>query len=66
MGLFPTKVPILWLSTIAERMAKAALTSQSDFEELLRNIDKHTANVDHHAGLVDAERKFKLSRSEDC
>ncbi|KAF6227916.1 hypothetical protein HO133_007644 [Letharia lupina] len=46
-----------------KRMAKAALTSQSDFEELLRNIDKHTANVDHHAGLVDAERSSDISNT---
>ena len=37
-------------------MAKAAITSQSDFEALLRNIDHELANVDRHAGLVDAER----------
>ena len=58
MGLFPTIVPILWLSILAERMAKAAVTSQSSFEDLLRNIDNQIANVDRHAGLVDAERKF--------
>lgn len=39
-------------------MAKAAVTSQSSFEDLLRNIDNQIANVDRHAGLVDAERKF--------
>ncbi|KAF6230805.1 hypothetical protein HO173_010921 [Letharia columbiana] len=46
-----------------KRMFKAALTSQSDFEELLRNIDKHTANVDHEASLVDAERSSDISNT---
>ena len=39
-------------------MAKAVITSQCDFEALLRNIDNELANVDRHAGLVDAERKI--------
>ena len=48
---------IVWLSSIAERMAKAVTTSQNDFETLLRNIDRELASVDRHASLVDAERK---------
>lgn len=39
-------------------MAKAVLKSQSDFEALLHEIDDELANVDRHAGLVDAERKI--------
>lgn len=55
---YPGIHPISWLSSTAERMAKAMISSQSDFEALLRNIERELANVDRHAGLVDAERKF--------
>lgn len=56
--------PIFWLSSLPERMAKAVITSQSDFEALLRSIDRELANVDRHAGLVDAERMSIQSKSE--
>ena len=58
MGPILISIPLLWLSRLTERMAKAVITSQSDFEALLRNIDHELANVDRHAGLVDAERKI--------
>ena len=58
MGPILIRIPLLWLSHLAERMAKAVITSQSDFEALLRNIDHELATVDRHAGLVDAERKI--------
>ena len=45
-------------------MAKSVVTSRSNYEALLRNIDRELANVDRHAGLVDAERKSIQSRSE--
>ena len=43
---------------LAERMVKAVVTSQSDFEALQRKINIELANVDRHADLVDAQRKF--------
>ena len=58
MGPIPVCIPLLLLSSLIERMAKALITSQGDFEALLRNIDHELANVDRHAGLVDAERKI--------
>ena len=58
MGPISICIPLLWLSSLTERMAKAVITSQCDFEALLRNIDNELANVDRHAGLVDAERKI--------
>ena len=57
MGYILIYVPLLWLSCLTERMAKAVITPQSNFEALLRNIDNELANVDRHAVLVDAERK---------
>ena len=58
MGTILICISLLLLSHLAERMAKAVITSQSDFEALLCNIDHELANVDRHAGLVDAERKI--------
>ena len=58
MGPVLICIPLLWLSRLTERMAKAVITSQSDFEALLRNIDNELANVDRLAGLVDAERNI--------
>ena len=45
-------------------MAKSMITFQSSYEASLRNITRELANVDRHAGLVDAERKSTQSRSE--
>ena len=61
MGSTPICIAPLRLSRLPERMVKAAITSQSDFEALLRNIDHELANVDRHAGLVDAERNTTSS-----
>ena len=47
-------------------MAKTVVSSQSSYEALLRKVDHELANVDRHARLVDAERKFTQSRSEYC
>ena len=58
MGPILICIPLLWLIGFPERMAKAVVTSQSYFEALLRKIDNELANVDRHAGLVDAERKI--------
>ena len=58
MGPTPVFTPQFWLRNLTERMVKAVITSQSAFEALLRNIDNELANVDRHAGLVDAERKI--------
>ena len=44
--------------SFSERMVKTVVSSQSDFEALLRGINNELVNVDRHARLVDAERKY--------